>query len=452
MKITIEKKTSRLQKQSPCEALAPEIYGAPKPPDDGRIIGLDCHPDTFTAAVFEGTTPHNARHLETRDRLALDALLAWAQKTCTPRDLFLLEAGANSFEVHRRLHALGLRAAVLESCWVGQKAKSYADNDKMAAARLVRVFLAGDAPCVWVPDALSRERRELLHLQQNAVADHTMATNRLKGYFNQYGIRLGARSLLQAKTRAWVEAQHAWSPLQQTMLAEYWDQLDTAATRRRELTRLMAEQVAAEPLMLRVMKLLGIGMTNAFALLAIIGDISRFARPEKLVAYLGLNPGQRHSGAGKRVQLGVGTRGRGDLRHLLIQGAQAVLRSGRQTALGQWGWKLFARKGHRNVAVAAVARKLVVQVWHVLSGHPPLVLEPSKSLQLKLRKLAVNLGQKQRIALALPKDLISCVQHLLKLAATPASAAHQADGGCAPPNPAPLAAEAFGGNTSACQL
>ncbi|MGA7392026.1 MAG: hypothetical protein WCC08_05540 [Terrimicrobiaceae bacterium] len=29
---------------------------------------------------------------------------------------------------------------------------------------------------------------------------------------------------------------------------------------------------------------------------------------------------------------------------------------GRATALGQWGWKLFARKGNRNVAVAALAR------------------------------------------------------------------------------------------------
>jgi hypothetical protein len=28
-----------------------------------RVIGLDCHPDTFTAAVFKGSTPHDARKL-----------------------------------------------------------------------------------------------------------------------------------------------------------------------------------------------------------------------------------------------------------------------------------------------------------------------------------------------------------------------------------------------------
>ena len=86
-----------------------------------------------------------------------------------------------------------------------------------------------------------------------------------------------------------------------------------------------------------------IGVINAFALVAVIGDISRFANPRKLVAYLGLNPGQRESGSHKRIKVGIGRRGRRDMRTLLVQGAHAVLRSGRHTQLGKWGWRLFAR-------------------------------------------------------------------------------------------------------------
>ena len=164
--------------------------------------------------------------------------------------------------------------------------------------------------------------------------------------------------------------------------------------------------------MLRSMKVLGVGLINAFALLAVIGDVRRFERPEKLVAYIGLNPGQRQSGTGKNIKLGVGKRGRGDLRHLLIQGAHAVLRMGRATALGQWGRKLFARKGNRNVAVAAVARKLLVQVWHMLSGNPPTALETDKSFTLKLYKLAVSLGSSLRGKLQLGDTLLQCVQEL----------------------------------------
>ncbi len=134
--------------------------------------------------------------------------------------------------------------------------------------------------------------------------------------------------------------------------------------------------------------------------------------PELLDPYIGLNPGQRQSGASKNIKLGVGKRGRGDIRNLLVQGAQAVLRSGRSTVLGQWGWKLFARKGNRNVAVAAVARKLLVQVWHVLSGGPPTALENDKSFTLKLEKLAGILGNSLRRQIGLGDTLAECVQAL----------------------------------------
>ena len=35
----------------PKQALGVETYLAPLPPSQGKIIGLDCHPDTFTAAI-----------------------------------------------------------------------------------------------------------------------------------------------------------------------------------------------------------------------------------------------------------------------------------------------------------------------------------------------------------------------------------------------------------------
>ena len=396
------------------DAVTFETYLAPPPPVNGKIIGLDCHPDIHTAVVFAGTTPHNARKLCVRENLSLQRLLDWVHREFSKEDLFLLEAGSNSFEIHRRLLALGMRAVVLESCHVGKHARTYADNDKMAAARIARVYLAGNAPCVWVPDPLSCERRELLAAHRNAVAGHTAALNTLKSYLNGFAIRPGSRGLELERTRAWVYKERDWSPLQRELLAEHFARLDTEAQRRKRLTRLIAQQVSAEPLMLRTMKILGIGMINAFALLAVIGDIRRFDRPEKLVAYIGLNPGQRDSGTGKRIKLGIGTRGRGDLRRLLIQGAQAVLRMGRGTTLGQWGWKLFARKGSRHIAVAAVARKLVVQVWHLLSGNPPVALEASKSLCLKLQKLAVILGKDLRAKLGMPADLKHCVLELQK--------------------------------------
>ncbi|MEO5916339.1 MAG: IS110 family transposase [Luteolibacter sp.] len=389
-----------------------EIYFAPPPPSKGRIIGLDCHPDTFTAAVFRGTTPHDARKLSSHPDMSLKKLLDWAAREFTRDDLFLLEAGSNSFEICRRLQGLGLRAVVMESCHVGKHARTYADNDKLAAARIALVYLQGNAPCVWQPDAITRERRELLHAYNKCVVDRTAATNSLKGYLNQFAVRPGNRSLETEAAEAWVMRQREWTVLQRELLAGYYENLRFQTARRKGLLRLIGRQICAEPLMLRCLKLLGIGQINAFALLAIIGDVRRFENPAKLVAYIGLNPGQRESGRGKHVKLGVGKHGRKDMRNLLIQGAHAVLRMGRETALGTWGWKIFARKGQRNIAVTAVARKLLVQVWHLLTGNAPVELEPGKSLATKLQKLAVTLGKKLRAELSLPANLAACVLHL----------------------------------------
>ena len=60
--------------------------------------------------------------------------------------------------------------------------------------------------------------------------------------------------------------------------------------------------------------------------------------------------------------------------------------------LHKWGLKLALKK-HRNLAVAAVARKLVTAIWHLLKGHFTPLLEMTKQLQLKLSVIAGILGK-----------------------------------------------------------
>jgi transposase len=215
---TYQLKTAELQKKPRQEG--EERYSAPPPPKQGRIIGLDCHPDTYTAAVWRGSTPHDALKETLRESLTLERLLEWVGREFSREDLFLMEAGGNSFEIARRFFALGLRVVVLESAHVGKHAKTYADNDKMAASRIVLVYLAGNAPCVWIPDDLSTQRRELLHAHQKAVSDHTAASNSLKGYLNQFAIRLGKRGLKDERSREWIASQRDWSELQKELLSD----------------------------------------------------------------------------------------------------------------------------------------------------------------------------------------------------------------------------------------
>lgn len=399
-------------------AIGGEKYLAPAAPSKGKIIAIDCHPDIFTAAVLEGTSPANAVHLTTKADLALDQLLAWLSKEFTSEDIILMEAGANSFELHTKLSALGLRACVLESAWVGKQATNYADNDKIAAVRIGLVYLQGNAPAVWVPDALTRQRRELLHLHQTAKRDLTQSTNALKGYLNQYTVRVKAGKLHTNQARNRILRQREWEPAQLLILEDHLENVVYNTKRSKKIEREICAQVASTPKMLALMSLLGIAQINAFALIATIGEVTRFADPRKLACYIGLNPGQRQSGKGKDIRLGMGKRGRKDMRCLLIQAAQAVLRHSSKTNIGRWGMKLFMRKGNRNIAVAAVARKLSAQVWHLLMGHRPEMLEPTKSRHTKYIKLLGVIGKLKRTELKLPTTLEGAVEHLDQLVKT----------------------------------
>ena len=94
-------KIYQLKTRSNKEALGVETYLAPPPPSQGKIIALDCHPDTFTAAVFVGQTPHDARKVGSRENLGLQALLGMGGKGV--RAAGSLRAGSG-FQQLRALH------------------------------------------------------------------------------------------------------------------------------------------------------------------------------------------------------------------------------------------------------------------------------------------------------------------------------------------------------------
>jgi transposase len=360
-------------------------------PAASRIIGLDLHPDLFSAAALTGRDAGTAQVVQQWDRLPTTQLERWAQRLSLG-DLIVVEASGNTFHAAERLRALGRKVLVLESYQASKVRTSYCNNDRVSAVKLARVYLSGLAKTVWQPDAQTRERRAALHAYRKAVATSTRMKNRLKDFLNQHGVRLkkGVR-LTQPRGAAPIHASHPWSPLQRLLLDEMLGELRTAEQRRRRLSALMAQEVAADPHLLALMRLMGVRHIVAFAIAAVVGDIARFATPKKLVAYLGLAPCVDTSGNGGRGRESLVTCGRGDLRALLIQSAQNALNQ-KASPLHTWGWKLCLRKSNKNVAVAAVARKLTVSIWYLLRGLLVPLAEVTDTLQLKLTKLATAIG------------------------------------------------------------
>jgi len=359
----------------------------------GRIIGLDLHPDVFSAAALTGRDAATAQVAQSWDRRPTAELEKWA-RALSAGDLVVVEASGNTFAAVERLRAAGVPAVVLESQRAGQIRKTYCANDRLDAVKLARIYLSGLAHLVWQPDTLTRERREVLHSHRQAVTAATRARNRLKSFLSDHHVRLkpGVR-LTQRSGAETVQASAAWTTLQKLLLDEMLAELQGAEQRRARLVALMAREVAADPRLLQLMRLLGVRHIIAFAIAAVVGDITRFANPKKLVAYLGLAPSVAVSGTSIRGRGELVSFGRGDLRALLIQSAQNALQQ-RNSPLHAWGWKLCLRKPSKNVAVAAVARKLTVSIWYLLRGLLAPLTKIDASLQVKLSKLATAIGVK----------------------------------------------------------
>jgi transposase len=357
-----------------------------------RVIGFDAHPDSFTAAVLQGGTPATAIVEQIFNKVPMGQLQNWARKHACPEDLLVLEASGNSFQVVRALARSGRQAKVLESGHLGKLKEAHANNDKISAVRIGKAYLAGTAKEVWVPDARTQERRDWFHAHRKAVKRTTQARNSLLSYLSDNGVRLrtGLRLASGPQAGPQLRALHPWSPRQWQVIEVLLLQLRHAEEQRQHWRCLIAQEVLTDPQLLSLVRLCGVRDLIAFALGALVGDIQRFADPKKLVKYVGLNPAFDDSGQGQWTG-GIGGHGRKDLRCLLIEGAQSILRCSK-TPLAQWGKRLLARKGQINLVVAAMARKLTVGVWYLMNGRWTPLEEIDDSLALKVGKIISQVG------------------------------------------------------------
>jgi len=357
-----------------------------------RVIGLDCHPDSFTAALVRGQTPAQATIEKVFNKVPIDRLSTWAGKNLNSQDLVVLEASGNSFEVVRRLQAIGLKASVLESCQLGKLKEVHANNDKISALRIAKAYLAGTTKTVWVPDPLTQERRDWFHAHRKITKRTTQMTNRLLSYLSDNGVRLAQGLPALEHCQAVLCKTKAWTPRQWQVIEGMLLELRHAQEQREHWRSLMAQEVLSDPLLLSMVRLCGVRDLVAFALGAIIGDIHRFANPRKLIAYVGLNPAFDDSGE-DQWEGGIGGHGRKDLRSLLCESAQSILRS--THPLAKWGKKLLASKGSYNLAVAAVARRLTVAIWYLMMGRWTELEEVDDRLSQKVGKIITHVGKKR---------------------------------------------------------
>ena len=112
-----------------------------------------------------------------------------------------------------------------------------------------------------------------------------------------------------------------------------------------------------------VMSIPGIGFVSGSVILSEIGNYRDFQTPDQLAKWCGLNPGENES-AGKKKKCGITKRGSKHIRVVLVQAAQTISNMNK-TAMSRFFQRLIKKKEH-NVAIVAVARKLICLIYHLL--------------------------------------------------------------------------------------
>lgn len=353
-----------------------------------RIFGLDVHKHFAEVAVLRpGTAAPRRFRLPARPA----AIRAFAARL-GPKDRVALESCTNAFAFHRLLCQHAGQVVVSNPLKTRVIAEAKVKTDKVDAETLARLLAADFLPPVWVPDPHTDALRHLVFHRHGLVQQRTQAKNRIHAIlhrnliapavtdlFGQRGRRFLAHVELSSEERALLDAE--------LRLVDFLDTEVVAAER--DLARAAHDDAPAR----RLMTLPGIALTSAVALRAAIGDVARFRTPQRLVSYFGLNPSVHQSGE-KAYGGHISRRGRSHARCVCVEAAHQLVRiPGPFRAFFE---RLRRRKPY-NVALTAVARKLTVLVWHMLTKGEDYRYAPPARTRAKLaRTRLLASGQRAR--------------------------------------------------------
>jgi transposase len=364
--------------------------------DHITYIGLDVHKDGIVVAVAEGGLRGEVRDYGriANTPAALDRLARKLSREGV-KLRFCYEAGPCGYGIQRHLSGGGHECVVVAPSLIPRRAGDRVKTDRRDAASLARLHRAGELTAVWVPDAGHEAIRDLVRARLDAVHALRRARQQLSGFLLRQGCHYG-RPAWTKLHRRWLAGLKFEQAVHHIVLEDYIAAVEAAQARRDRLTAQIEAMLAdwtLAPVVAALQTMRGMALVNAATLIAELGDLSRFANPRQLMAYLGLVPSEHSSGASVK-RGGLTKAGNSAARRLLIEAAwcyrfparvsrELLLRQEEQPKpIREIAWKAqlrlcaryrkLARTGKpANVVTAAIARELAGFIWAIARRVPP---------------------------------------------------------------------------------
>jgi transposase len=259
-----------------------------------RIVGLDIH-RVFAEAVMldDGRVIRLGRIGMTREHLQAFA------RTLTHDDHIIVEATGNAAAVSEVLTPHVGRVVIANPRQVRLIAEARIKTDVIDATVLARLYASNFLPEVWMPDQHTLALRRQVTRRNQIVRHRARLKTMIQSILHAHLLPPCPHAdLLGPKGRAWLLAQSLPAD-EENAVARHVREHDRLSEDLRVVERELARDSLSSPNVTRLMTIPGIDMVVAIGVLAAIGPIERFATPDKLVAYLGLNPSVHQSGEGR---------------------------------------------------------------------------------------------------------------------------------------------------------
>jgi len=284
------------------------------------------------------------------------------------RDMYTIKGAIEStgnlwINMYEALEQNGIDISLANPLKTRAIAEARIKYDKLDAAILADLARADLISRCYVPDKHIREVRALVRHRVDLARRNTQLKNRIHSILDKYMLRYEGE-LFSKKGLEWLASQ-SLSSIDKQLLNSHLKEIATVDELIGNVEREMARIAINDGRIERLLGFTGIDYYGALLLIYEIGDVTRFSNPKKLVSWVGLAPSLHQSGnvswTGK-----ITRQGNKRIRWYMIEAAQHAARY--DPRLKPFYGRIAGKKG-RQKAIVAVARKMLVSIYHVLAGN-----------------------------------------------------------------------------------
>lgn len=380
------------------------------------LVGMDAHTRKLALCLARWDYGSDPKRLKTFPYVVLSDMERFYEANIPVEATTIIEATSNAFVIKERLEKIGRKVEIVKSDALKSISQDDRITDLIDAQKLTIAYARGASlNLVRHPDRATADQRALFGGERMATKEVTRSSNRIWALCNEYGLTLPKKGrLAKVEEIRLLAKSRELSDWQKFRIEDEIASYEKALERKEKYKRELARTVMGDSKMRQLLQLCGVKHTLSFALVAYTGDVNDFKTPKNLVSYYGLNP--RVNGSGeveernkKKGRNGKTSKyGRKDVKSLLVEAAQTVVRTQKSSTIGKWACSMLARHKPYNKVICAVARKLVCYAWHILKGHPLPNRESEAFFTSKAKRIYREIGKKtmQELGFATAAELV----------------------------------------------